>query len=895
MTPASRPRAAQAAALLAIAAGGAFSYYQLGSRLFACGKDLAGAETRYWMALAAAQSLLFLFAGMSDRWRGVYRLVQYLTVPLVAVPLAQLAMAYPRIFVCLALLATAYWFAIRVRHSIGAGASHERTAIGPGAALAETAIFVLATLLVHSAIAFVVLHSPGVALDDRLFVAIAAVSALIAGWIVRRDAPTAPLSIAQLPPLGLLLVVLLRAKLPDGAYDSLFYKATLPVMIADWRTAITGAMDHTLLGTDFQEIINSQLRIADPSYPASLTTSLAFIALWLIVPSASRSLFPRQREPAHGLAANGLALLLVSLSEPLIAAGTAYQEPLMALLLAAALLPISAAWLFLGAAIAVKATAVFVVPLIVMAKCWPVPSWSLRELAVRLRSRPAVLAACLALAALTAGEQFYRNLAYTGRLTGVTETLSSVTDPEGRILARQESDPYASLVPQGFRERYVNTFVHVLTLDRWIQPGEFGFHIIPSSRLPAIAAVLCILLPLFPSFRRDRALMLALAAWAIGAFVMLRFVAQGRYLVPLSFGAALIVAYLAARVAPASDAYGRKAAVGFALAIGFVAIGDQLVGSFINNGWECRRSFRAPVVKNNYDAPETALERRLADIAAKYRAKSARRDVVPTILCENTVDRARYPGTHYLFAYVSFELNRRHLAARPDHEKLLPTSVLALCYTDPGFPEQLLPAGVRKDFSEVESVKTESGATVRIQVSRPLMAGARATSLYGRQMNPLGWWGQSAAPRDLMPLWGPERLTDTSPVDAPGGKGAFVTGSGTDKAGVLLSPFAVEFDNVDFATADRVVVELAMPYSNSDGMAVDFVFEGADGRRASVSIPVPAKPQAAPGPVWETKTIPVPSGIVGRGTLTVKAASPSGDTNADWIFFRQLKLTGDAR
>jgi hypothetical protein len=86
-----------------------------------------------------------------------------------------------------------------------------------------------------------------------------------------------------------------------------------------------------------------------------------------------------------------------------------------------------------------------------------------------------------------------------------------------------------------------------------------------------------------------------------------------------------------------------------------------------------------------------------------------------------------------------------------------------------------------------------------------------------------------------------------------------------------------------------------MPYSNSDGMGVDFVFEVIDGARALASLAVGPKPEAATGPAWETKEIPIPPVIVGRGKLTVTATSPSGNSNADWMYFRQLKLSRGAR
>src|SRR5689334_15625026 len=100
----------QAAVLMVLLVGGAFSYYQLGSPLFGCGTVLAGSEIYLWMALCAVQSLLFLAGALSRPARRVYRVLQYLTLPLAAIPLAQIAATDARIFACVAVAAIGYWY-----------------------------------------------------------------------------------------------------------------------------------------------------------------------------------------------------------------------------------------------------------------------------------------------------------------------------------------------------------------------------------------------------------------------------------------------------------------------------------------------------------------------------------------------------------------------------------------------------------------------------------------------------------------------------------------------------------------------------------------------------------------------------------------------------------------
>jgi hypothetical protein len=719
-------RGAALAVTAALAIGGAFSFYQLGSWLFSCGRLVSGPEIHLWAGFSALQGVAFLMGSISPRWRNGYRLLQYATLPLVAAPLLQLAFVYPATFAGLALLGIAYRYGI-ARRGPGAGVA--------GQPLVESMAFVLATVVVHSAIAFVVLNTRGLPLGDALFAAILVASAVVAAWIVRGNAPHAPLTLAEVPPLALLAVVLLRAKLPDQAYDTLFYKATVPITIADWRTAVTGALDAAaLLGTDFQEFINAQLRISDPGYSPALVSTLAFVGLWIVAPAAAGSVMPRAYGP---LARNVLALLLVSLTEALVAAGTTYQEPLMGLLMAAALLPMPAAWVFLAAGVAVKVTVIFVVPVIVLAKGWPMgalaggPGWGKRVLAEvidRARARRLALAACLLLAALAAGEQFYRNVAYTGRLTAITEILAGLTDPDGRVLARETDNPLQAQSPHGAWEKYGRTFVHVLTLDRWIVPTQYTFHAIPSSRLAAIAAMLVLLVFGLPALRRDRVLVMSFLVWLACMFSTLTFVWQGRYLYALSFASALVVALAAGRVGVQG---GNRTRVAVAVAAAFLAAGDQVLGSYINDGWVCRRNLLTGVVPNSFEDPVTPLERRLDGIVAQYRARSPWRDVAPTVLCEETVDRLHYIGTHYIYTRVSLDINRRRLAARPDLAASIPTSLLAICYTAPDFPDQILAPAARAQYEALEPVAAGQPHPVYILVSRPLMAGARPTTLAG--------------------------------------------------------------------------------------------------------------------------------------------------------------------
>lgn len=872
------PRIAESSILLALVAGGTFSYYQVGSALFACGRDLAGPELRYWLALAAVQSLLFVAAGAMESARRVYRWSQYLALPLLGIALAQVALAYPRIFIWLALLAAAYWLVRWLPRVIGRDG---KPLPGLGDAVAETTVFLLTALMVLTAIAFVFLHWPGRTFTPRLLMAAGLASFAIAAIIVRWDSRVVGLSIAQVPPLGLLIAVVLRAKFPDAAFDSLFYKATIPITIGEWGTAITGVFDHTLLGTDFAEIMGSQLRMLDPTYSPAMTSTLSFLALWIIAPLAARGVFGERTGTHVALVRNVLALLLVSLTEAHIAAGTAYHEPLMGLLMAGFLMPMSVAWLFLGAAIASKFTVLFVAPVLLAAKA---AEWmrSRGEAPVEAghRGRVFATAACMLLGTFVLAQQFERNLDFTGRLLGVAEVLVDWTDPRGEVLTRLPPGVGTGQVAP--IERYGRTLVHMLTLDRWVAPAEDGFHVMPSSRVFPIALVLAVCFLLFASLRRQRAALAVLWICVACGAVLMSLVSQGRHFHPLSFAAAVAIAFAINALFRGADP-GRSRALGIfvSVSIAVVAFGDQLVGSFINNGWICERSMAKPVIVNNYDRPDTDLERKLAEIASAYRAHvSQRPGVIPSILCENTTGPKHYLGVHHAFAYPAMELTMRYIAADPRRASLLPSALLALCFTDPQFPAHLIPAAVRGEFTEVPPV-----GGVRILVSKRLLQGAPPQTLLGAHADESRAALESAWTTRLVDTWSSGVQPRGARADTPTGTGAFPMQVDGDQVGVLVSPYRITFEGVQFGAGGRLLAELAMLYPNSDGMSVDLVFETAGGARHVETVPL--TPPAGKRN-WAVRDIALPKSFDGPGSITLIATSPSGNSNADWALVRKL-------
>ena len=103
--------------------------------------------------------------------------------------------------------------------------------------------------------------------------------------------------------------------------------------------------------------------------------------------------------------------------------------------------------------------------------------------------------------------------------------------------------------------------------------------------------------------------------------------------------------------------------------------------------------------------------------------------------------------------------------------------------------------------------------------------------------------------------------------------------------GVLLSPYRITFEGVQFGAGGRVLAELAMLYPNSDGMSVELVFETAAGARhlETVALTPPAGKR-----IWVVRDIALPRAFDGPGSITLIATSPSGNSNADWALVKKL-------
>lgn len=651
------------------------------SATFQCGRT--DPATLGLAALAIAHAALFLAASPGTRAAAWYRYSQWVTLPLVLWQILVLAAAYPMTAVVLGVAAVMPAAAARaaVRH---------RAPLGAADWFAVAGLSCAASLVVAGAVLQWLLYRPDALLTGAEaatagLIGLAGATALAMNWLGSHR-PPARAGVADLLPATLLLFPLLRAKYPDLAFDTTLYKGANPVQFVDWGTANTAIIDHTTLGTAFGEMLNATMLVAARDYSPSLAATLGFLALYSVLPAAVAL---RHGVDGAGRIVRGLAALsLFALSEAGIAQGTSYNEPLLLALLVLAMLPGGGWPLFAAAAVAVKITALFALPLIVVLQ--------ISREGGRTLARPSVLAGALA-GALLVSTQVSHNLAYTGRVLGLTDHLASLTDPPsprqmlsadrvaGDDAARYVEPPRGSLL-RNARLAACNLFALDLACSI-AEDGvpDHGFHVLPGSRAAVFALILAIGLICTPgATRRERAIaaVSGMACWVVAAGFLTAF-AQGRYFLTLGvlFGALILInAPLLERLLRAQDARRQRGAIAVAL---LLVAADLLPGVMANVGWDCRRGISSSVAHAG-DSAAMPEDRFLAELASRYRASCGQRDLPPTIVAEIVDGRLPpYVGLNRVQPRITWPLNERLFLADPARRTAVPEAVIAIAYRSP--------------------------------------------------------------------------------------------------------------------------------------------------------------------------------------------------------------------
>lgn len=656
-------------AMAVVAAGG---YIQVaGQAVFWCGRVEAFPGTTILAVVCLAHTALYLAAATRSRWERLYRLSQIVTIPVLIVAIAPVLWPHPRTLVFLTVVAAISW------HRGG--------------------VFAVALLGFLATIGQIPFAFHGVIARDWMVWGALVVASGLAAWVAGRVrfAPwggpisswarskchvsdrhdKAGGSLGRLIPLTLLLFPLLRARLPDIAYDSLSYKVTIPYQMAEWRTGDSAIIDGYMIGTNLQEMLNTLLLMLTGDWRPQLISTVSFVLLALIIPLA----FPAAQFPPGArravMAFAGVAAFV--LTEAGIAQGTAYQEPLLLLFLVAALIRCPA-WLgFLAMAAAVKITAVFIAPLILLHH-----ALGYRDF---WRSPRSVIVGVL-IGVLALGPQLGRNLVFSGRLLGMSETLATVTDPPGpHQIITVGIDRYDARPRGGLFNNAVRSACNIWLLDglcsvRYKGNFEAGFSVFPASR----AALLAVLFAVAGCIRRRPNAFLALGCFAVGYAGLLGIVSEGRYFLPLSLGFAIMLMI----DLPLAATLARRP---WAIALGCWLIGaDLLPGTFTNASWICRRDITAAVDNPPLKGPRTPVESFLASLTERYKQSCAPPGLPPVILAETDKMDGPYLGTQRIFHVFTQQMIRGFIAANPARQARMGDAILAVVEEHDSYATQVL-------------------------------------------------------------------------------------------------------------------------------------------------------------------------------------------------------------
>jgi hypothetical protein len=663
------------------------------SKYFWCGRSGSGWDLHVLMAAAAMQLVLYLFAQYSNSASRFYWVTQAIGVILCVAQIAMMAHAYPGTFSFLGrvlLASLAIGGAIVALHQPSKLRELGWRGLRPGFSyLILLAALVAVTWLVASGlIAQFFLYRPASPLTTLPLVLSLTIGGIIAvtgvySFHARNNADYEKVNLAAFPPLFVLLLALLRAKYPDGAYDTFLYKGTWPYLIADWRTAGMAVPDHVGLGSNFQEMFNALLRILAGDYNPSLISTLSIGALFVLLPCAiNLSSMPVGLRRLFSASATAI---IFSLTEPALAQGTTYQEPFLVLLLTLAL---ANAWIwpiFAAGAIAAKLTALFAVPLIFVMKFV-----SPHEAIARLRSQLLPIIGACALISIFVAPQIDRNLMYSGRLTGITETLAKVTDPASptAILGPGESLLGSQSPRGGILNNLLLSSCNMLGLElfcdtKYHDNENLGFHIFPSSRAPLIGLLLALAVLAAGLLTRARSpIAIVGSVIYIACYVgSLSQLTQGRYFVILGFACAILTLCVAPNwLAPFPHDIipGRRAAASWIFLFALVPIGDLLTGIYFNDGLECRRPLFARYETLGLDHPVKDEERFVAGLAKKYRNVCPPPGLSPTIVADPEWERSPYLGIHVASAHYGHDMQRRFFDVDIGREQNIPLAILAV-------------------------------------------------------------------------------------------------------------------------------------------------------------------------------------------------------------------------
>jgi hypothetical protein len=671
---------------------GAGGYFQvLESPVFWCGRVEAFPGTTVLGLICIGQTALYLATSASPNWARPYRMSQVAVLLFLLLGLFQVFEPHPRTVILLASLAA-------IPLILGFSATRWRW-MQPHL-LSLCALFVASTLGFLAAFGELPLTLPGV-IAPRWLLALAVIAAIatsvaVIGSVRPQVTPHKGLlpDLTRHLPLALLLFPVLRAKLPDVAYDSYMYKTTLPYQIAEWLTGDTAIVDGFMVGTNLQELLNALLVAITRDYLPPLISTISFALLLFVIPLA----FPvaQRVSPAGRVVVAFAGISAFVLSEAGIGQGTSYQEPMQLLFLVMSLIRCPAWPAFLAIAIAVKINAAFIGPLVLL-------HHGLGYRAFWLSPRRLLIGALGG--AIVLVPQLNRNIIFSGRLLGLNETLAAVTDPPGQhqIMVAGETR-YDTPVRGGILNNAILSACNMAMLGE-VCPTQYeasdnaGFHVFPASRAPLFALLFAASLLVGGSVYRTRrvAAFASVLVFLVCYLVLLSFMSEGRYFLPLSFGFSLLLLMNPAQaedivLSMGTSWQGRVLAVG----LGCWLVGSNLIpGTFANVSWICKREVRTAARTVDLRHPETPLQVFLISYVDRYKRVCPPPGLPPVILSEHDKLNSPYLGAQRIFHVYTQQMIARFFAANPIRQARAAEAIIAVVSQSPGYATALLGPATR--------------------------------------------------------------------------------------------------------------------------------------------------------------------------------------------------------
>ncbi len=498
--------------------------------------------------------------------------------------------------------------------------------------------------------------------------------------------------IHEILPISFLLVAFMRTKISDISFDSYLYKATHPYHVADWLNYLPAAFEHSVFGSSFMEIINGLIIHYYSSYYPPLASSLSFFFLFILIPVVLKNFpFKVKNLPV-------LSIIGISSTEIFNALGTAYHETAIYLLMFLALMPGLISVIFLQSSIYIKITAAFSFPFYINFYFT-----KFKENIIRHK----ILFSLVLIISILMSVNILKNVVYTGRLISIMETLSSLTDPNGKILAKSTSG-YSKI-------RGGNIFKHaelsLCNIALWDikcslteGSGSVGFHSVPSSKFVLLGVIIFPFMFFYISKINCKKYFFFLITFFLSYILYLSFAEEGRQLVVLSVIVVYGIAFLDRHLEVSEEQ--KKL---FYTSIFFLALSNIFIG--INNKVShhgLNLSFLNKANKEhfkNFITPRYDEEIFIKSALEEYKRNCSDKKISPLIISETYYNYGLRPylGAAYAGPGWGISMNNRYFDADNSRIHRFSKAIIFIIYQNESFLTSLKffnPADYRTCFNK---------------------------------------------------------------------------------------------------------------------------------------------------------------------------------------------------